>query len=89
MKAMLEEILARWKNIEVTGPAKFARSNKHGIIESGPVRFDRRGPRSAADDPRPRRAATVAGFERSVPRRAPFRRSPAQRSRREILEPGR
>ncbi len=39
MRILLEEVLARWTDLEPTGPPRYARSNKHGGIESAPIRF--------------------------------------------------
>ncbi|MCE2390392.1 MAG: cytochrome P450 [Proteobacteria bacterium] len=41
LRAMLQEVLSRWTDFELTGPVRYARSNKHGGIESVPIRFRR------------------------------------------------
>jgi len=42
IRILLEAVLARWTDIELSGPVRYARTNKHGGIDSVPIRFRRR-----------------------------------------------
>jgi cytochrome P450 len=39
IRVVLEELLARWGDIELAGPVEWARSNKHTGMRHLPVRF--------------------------------------------------